>query len=100
VKAVWNGKIIAEADKEDVIYIEGNMYFPPEAVNQDVLEKSTTPYSCPWKGDCQYYHVAYGDKKSLDTAWSYPHPLPGAIDRVKKDFSNYIAFWRDVEVRE
>jgi uncharacterized protein (DUF427 family) len=28
MKAIWNDTIIAEAAKEDLIYIEGNWYFP------------------------------------------------------------------------
>lgn len=100
MKAIWNDQIIAEAAKEDLIYIEGNWYFPPSSVNQEFLEESDTPYTCPWKGVCQYFHVVQGDKKSEDNAWSYPEPLPSAIERVHKDFSNYVAFWRDVQVTE
>lgn len=100
MKAVWNGKVIAEADKGDLIYIEQNWYFPPSAVKSEFLRKSDTPYTCPWKGKCQYFDVAQDDTVSHDVAWSYPEPLPTAIDIVKKDFSNYVAFWRDVEVVE
>lgn len=66
----------------------------------DLLTKSDTPYTCPWKGVCQYFDVHTGDVVSKDTAFSYPQPLPGAIDIVKKDFANYIAFWRDITVTE
>lgn len=100
MKAVWNGNVIAEADKEALIYIEGNWYFPPAGVNFDALEKSSTPYTCPWKGECQYYHVIVDGQKNADAAWSYPEPLPTAIERVHKDFSGYVAFWRGVEVGE
>lgn len=100
MKAVWNDQVIAEADKEDLIYIEGNWYFPPDKVKSEFLEKSPTPYTCPWKGDCKYFNVVQGDKKSEDVAWSYPEPKASAIDMVKKDFSNYVAFYRDVAVTE
>ncbi len=100
MKAVWNGKVIAEADRKDLIFIESNWYFPPSSVKQEYLEKSPTPYTCPWKGVCQYFNVKEGEEVSQDVAWSYPEPLPGAIDKVKKDFSNYVAFWRDVKVEE
>ena len=100
MKAVWNDQVIAEADKEDLIYIEGNWYFPPDKVKAEFLEKSPTPYTCPWKGDCQYFNVVQGDKKSEDVSWSYPEPKASAIDTVKKDFSNYVAFYRDVQVTE
>lgn len=100
MKAVWNGQVIAEANKEHLIYIEGNWYFPPDSVKSEFLHKSDTPYTCPWKGVCQYYSVGEGEDLSQDDAWSYPQPLPSAIDTVKKDFSNYIAFWRSVTVGE
>lgn len=100
MQAVWNGKVVAEAAKEELIYIEGNWYFPPESVIQDYLRSSDTPYTCPWKGVCQYYNIGEGDAWSLDSAWCYPDPLPTAIERVHKDFGGYVAFWRDVSVTE
>ncbi len=100
MKAVWKGQVIAEAPKEDLIYIERNWYFPPSSVKKDFLHESPTPYTCPWKGECQYFNVGHGDDLSQDSAWTYPEPLPSAIDKVKKDFSNYVAFWRDVTVTE
>jgi len=101
MKALWNNHVIADADKDDLIYIEGNWYFPPSSVKQVYLEKSPTPYTCPWKGECQYFNVVDpGDpgNKSQDNAWSYPEPKPSATLRVHKDFSGYVAFWRDVSV--
>lgn len=98
MRAVWKGHVIAEADKDELIYIEGNWYFPPSAVNTNFLRKSDTPYTCPWKGVCQYFDVGQGEDWSADCAWTYPDPKPSAIDTVKKDFSNYVAFWKDVEV--
>lgn len=100
MKAVYKDTVVAEATREDLIYIEGNWYFPPSSVKQEFLEKSPTPYTCPWKGVCQYFNVVVDGEKSEDNAWSYPEPLPTAIDQVKKDFSNYVAFWRDVNVSE
>jgi uncharacterized protein (DUF427 family) len=100
MKAAWKDQVIAEAPKEELIYIEGNWYFPPTSVNQELLRKSDTPYTCPWKGVCQYFDVGVDEQWSSDNAWSYPEPMPSAIDTVKKDFSNYVAFWRDVTVSE
>lgn len=100
MRALWNDTVIAEADKDDLIYIEQNWYFPPNSVKQEFLRKSDTPYICPWKGKCQYFDIGRGERWSKDSAWSYPKPKPSAIEIVKKDFSNYIAFWRDVTVAE
>ncbi len=52
------------------------------------------------KGVCQYFDVGEGDNWSKDDAWSYPNPLPSAIETVKKDFTDYVAFWRGVKVSE
>jgi uncharacterized protein (DUF427 family) len=98
MKAVWNDIVIAEADKDDLIYIEQNWYCPPASVKTDYLRKSDTPYTCPWKGVCQYFDVGEAENWSADNAWSYPEPKSSAIDTVKKDFTNYVAFWRDVQV--
>lgn len=100
MKAVLGDTIIAEAPNDELIQIEGNWYFPPSSVNEDLLEKSPTPYTCPWKGECQYFSVRNGDQLLQDRAWSYPEPYPTAFDRVGKDFSNYVAFWKDVQVVE
>ncbi len=100
MKAIWNDIVIAEAPKEDLIFIESNWYFPPSSVKKEFLKESPTPYTCPWKGVCQYFNVGKDDKWSEDNAWSYPKPYPTAIEKVKKDFSNYVAFWRDVKVTD
>lgn len=40
VKVTLSGVVIAESDK--TIVVEGNHYFPPDAVNTDVLKESST----------------------------------------------------------
>ncbi|HUD10310.1 MAG TPA: DUF427 domain-containing protein [Candidatus Saccharimonadales bacterium] len=100
MKAIWKDKVIAEADKDDLIYIEQNWYFPPSSVKKEFLRKSDTPYTCPWKGVCQYFDVGKEGGWSKDNAWSYPEPKSSAIDTVKKNFKDYVAFWRDVKVSE
>ena len=100
MKAVLNGAVLAEAPKEDLISIEGNWYFPPSSVKMDLLEKAPTAYTCPWKGECQYFSVKDGDTVLQDRAFSYPTPHASAFDRVGKDFSNYVAFWKEVQVTE
>ena len=100
MKAVLGDTVIAEAPREDLIRIEGNWYFPPASVRSELLEKSKTPYRCPWKGNCQYFSVRDGDVMLQDRAWSYPNPLPSSFDRVGKDYSNYVAFWKEARVVE
>ena|SRR6218665_131129 len=107
-QAKLGDQVIAQADDADVIHIEGNVYFPPSAVVDGVLRDSSTPYTCPWKGECQYFSVRApstgsgqrGEQWLTDRAWAYPHPYPSAFDRVGKDFSGYVAFWKDVQVSQ
>ena len=105
MKAVLGDTVIAEAPKEDLVSIEGNWYFPPSSVKSEFLVESATPYTCPWKGECQYFSVkdpsaGPGEPAALlqDRAWSYPTPYPASFDRVGSDYSNYVAFWKEVKV--
>ncbi|HLP23397.1 MAG TPA: DUF427 domain-containing protein [Microbacteriaceae bacterium] len=98
MRATLNGEILAEAPDDDVIHLEGNVYFPPNAVRTGVLSRSVTPYTCPWKGDCQYYHVEVAGDRLADRAWAYLAPLPGAIDRAGRDFTGYVCFWKEIVV--
>ena len=100
MKAIVDGTVIAEAPQEDLIKIEGNWYFPPSSVSRNLLEDSPTPYTCPWKGPCQYYTVVVDGQRLPDRAWSYPKLYDGAVQRVGKDFTDYVAFWKEVEVTE
>ena len=98
MKAVLDGVTIAQAEKDDLVRIEGNWYWPPVAVAEGALVETPTPYTCPWKGDAQYFSVRTGGREFTDGAWSYPTPYPTAIERVGRDFSGYVAFDRKVEI--
>lgn len=100
MKATFNGAVIADAPKEDLIFIEGGWYFPADSINEEYFTKTDTPYVCAWKGRCQYYSVDVDGQQSKDGAFTYPSPEESAISRVKKDFSGYYAFWNGIEVSE
>ncbi|HEY8589878.1 MAG TPA: DUF427 domain-containing protein [Naasia sp.] len=100
MKALVGDTVIAEAAQEDLVKIEGNWYFPPASVKSEYLEKSPTPYTCPWKGECQYFTVSVDGERLQDRAWSYPQPYPSSFDRVGQDYSNYVAFWKEVRVTD
>lgn len=100
MKAMWNNKVIAEANKDDLIFIEGNWYFPPSAIKQEFFKPSDLHTTCFWKGEASYYNVDVDGNVNEDGAWYYPEPKEGSVERVKKDFTNYVAFWRGVEVKD
>jgi uncharacterized protein (DUF427 family) len=91
VKATWNGTVLAESDM--TIVVEGNHYFPPEAVSKDYLKDSSTHTTCAWKGLASYYNVEVDGQVNKDAAWYYPTPS-AAAQKIK----GYIAFWRGVQV--
>jgi len=99
MKAIWNNTVIAEADPADLIKIEGNWYFPPESLKQEYFTPSNLHTTCFWKGEASYYNVAVDGKINDGGAWYYPQPKEGSIERVRKDFTNYVAFWRGGDSR-
>ena len=89
MRAIWNGTVIAESDA--TVVVEGNHYFPAEAVRWDLLTPSDHTSTCPWKGKARYWSVDAG--RGADVAWSYPEPSPAAAH-----IAGRVAFWRGVRV--
>lgn len=100
MKAVWKNQTIAEAPTEELIRIEGNWYFPPTSINAQFFEDSDHKTTCHWKGDASYYDVVVDGQRNEFGAWYYPQPKEGSIERVKHDFTDYVAFWNGIEVVE
>jgi uncharacterized protein (DUF427 family) len=91
MKAIWNGAVLAESD--ETIVVEGNHYFPADAINKEYFRESETHTVCGWKGTASYYDVAVGGETNRDAAWFYPDAKDAA-----KEIENYVAFWKGVEV--
>jgi len=90
-KAVWNGVVLAESD--DTVMVEGNHYFPPEALNTEFFASSRERSRCPWKGVAGYYDVVVNGDTNRGAAWFYADPSPAA-----SEIRDYVAFWRGVRV--
>ncbi len=91
MRATWNNTVLAESD--DTIEVEGNHYFPPQAVRREYLKTSRTHSHCGWKGEASYYHLEVGGERNEDAAWYYPAPYAAA-----GHIRDYVAFWRGVQV--
>jgi uncharacterized protein (DUF427 family) len=91
VQATWQGALLAESD--NCVVIEGNQYFPANAVNKAHLSPSQHTSVCPWKGTAHYYDVVVNGKTNPNAAWYYPQPYAAAID-----IKDRIAFWKGVKV--
>ncbi len=91
MKALWNGKTLAES--ADTVVVEGNHYFPADAIKKAYFKPSATHTLCPWKGTASYYTLAVDGKENPDAAWYYPEPKDAA-----KEIKGHVAFWKGVEV--
>ena len=91
VKAVWNGAEVAQSDA--TVVVEGNHYFPKEAVAGHLLKPSQTKTTCPWKGVAHYYSIVVDGAENRDAAWYYPEPKADAAE-----IKDRIAFWKGVKV--
>jgi uncharacterized protein (DUF427 family) len=93
MKAIWKGQVIAESDR--TVVVEGNHYFPKEAVKAEFLRDSPTHTTCPWKGVASYYSLQVEGETNRDAAWYYPQTKDAA-----KHIEGYVAFWKGVKVSE
>jgi len=91
MKATWKGAVLAES--EETVVVEGNHYFPAEAVNREFFRESAKHTTCPWKGEASYYDVVVGGEVNRDAAWYYPEPKEAA-----NNIRGRVAFWRGVTV--
>jgi uncharacterized protein (DUF427 family) len=92
-RAIWNGAVLAETETYEMV--EGNVYFPPEAIDHHYFHSSSTHTTCPWKGIASYYSVEVDGVVNKDAAWYYPDPKPAAAN-----IKGYIAFWRGVKIEK
>lgn len=90
-KAVWKGVVLADSDK--TVMIEGNHYFPPDAVRWELLIQSPTTSRCFWKGRAHYLSIVLDDESNTDAAWHYPKPWP-----LARRIAAHVAFWRGVRI--
>jgi uncharacterized protein (DUF427 family) len=92
-KATWEGAVLAESGA--TIEIEGNQYFPPDAIRKEYFRASEQHTVCPWKGTASYYDLEVNGKSNPGAAWYYPEPKSAA-----KQIKGYVAFWKGVKVEK
>ena len=92
-KATWNGAVLAQSDRYETV--EGNVYFPPEALDRARVQESGTHTVCGWKGTASYFDVVVDGQVNKDAVWYYPDPKPEAAN-----IKGYFAFWKGVTVEK
>ncbi len=91
MKAVWNGVTVAQS--ADTVVVEGNHYFPAEALKAEYRRPSAHTSVCPWKGTASYYDLVVDGRVNKDAVWYYPAPSAAAA-RI----AGRVAFWKGVDV--
>jgi uncharacterized protein (DUF427 family) len=93
MRAIWNGKVLAESD--DTVVVEGNHYFPRDSLVSEHFIDSDTHTVCPWKGTASYFSIMVDDDTNTDAAWYYPTTKPAAAQ-----IQGRVAFWRGVQIKD
>ncbi len=93
MKAIWHDTILALSD--NTVVVEGNHYFPLDAMDQEYFRPSDHTTVCPWKGTAHYYDVVVDDEVNANAAWYYPEPKAGA-----EQVGGRVAFWNGVEIEQ
>jgi uncharacterized protein (DUF427 family) len=91
MEARWNGRVIAASD--DIVTVEGNAYFPAEALDRSLVRESGHTTVCGWKGTAHYYDVVVDGQVNANACWYYPEPKDAA-----REITGRVAFWKGVQV--
>lgn len=91
VRAIWNGKVIAESDKTQTE--DGSVYFPEASLKREYFRPSSTTSTDPAKGQARYLSLQIDGQENPDAAWYYPDPKPTA-----RKLKRFVAFWRGVDI--
>ena len=93
MKAIWKGTVVAESN--DTVVVEGNHYFPANAIKPELLLPSNTKTMCGWKGQASYHTLFVNGDANPDAVWYYPEPMAAAAN-----INGRVAFWKGVQVVE
>ena len=86
MQAVVNGVVLAESD--DIVIVDGNPYFPREAMRTEFFRDSRLTTVCGWKGTARYWDVVVGDQVISNAVWAYDNPKPDA-ESIRERFAFY-----------
>ena len=91
MEARWNGRVIAASD--DIVTVEGNAYFPADALDRTCVRDSSHTTVCGWKGTAHYFDVVVDGQVNANACWYYPEPKDAAAN-----IKGRVAFWKGVQV--
>src|SRR3981081_1085521 len=81
VVVVVAGRVIADT-REAVPLLEAAyapvQYVPRKDVDMSALERTAHATFCPYKGDCAYYSIVIGGRRSINEGGNYEGAYPAA----------------------
>lgn len=83
------------AESSRTIEVEGNPYFPADAVRWQHLRPVDKRTLCTWKGLASYFDVEVGARRARAGAWVYRRPFPW-IRKIR----DRVAFSGEITVRD
>jgi uncharacterized protein (DUF427 family) len=75
------GEKLAESDRPVLLDETGlptRYYLPREDVRTDLLRRTDTVTTCPFKGQASYWSAQVDGESHEDLVWSYETPIPQA----------------------
>ena len=94
VRAYHDETLFAQSDAALILHetrLPSAVYFPLRDLEEGLLEASSFKTFCPFKGSATHWHVAIGDERIENAAWSYPNPLEDAAP-----LRDHVAFYPKV----
>jgi uncharacterized protein (DUF427 family) len=92
MRAIWKETVVAESD--ETVLLEGNHYFPANALKPEFFTFSNHQSTCFWKGKATYQSLIVDGELNSDAVWTYEDPKPEA-----ESIRGYFAFWKGVQVK-
>jgi uncharacterized protein (DUF427 family) len=85
------GRVVADTTRA-LTLLEATLapvhYVPRDDVDMSLLARSAHTTYCPYKGDCAYFSVESGDRRSENAVWTYESPHPG-VTEIKEHLAFY-----------
>jgi uncharacterized protein (DUF427 family) len=82
VQVSLDGLLLADSTRPALVFetmLPTRYYLPADDVAAELLPSGTRTW-CPYKGEAIYFSVDLGARVVEDLAWSYPAPLPDAVE--------------------
>jgi len=91
VRVTLAGRIVAESTRALRLKENGYppvYYLPRNDADMSLLVRTTHYTYCPYKGDCTYYSIPIGGRKSENAVWTYEKPYEAVAS-----IGEYLAFY-------